>query len=310
MGNNGLDRAEKSVTLLEEHYSSAEKHPEKSLFMLFCGIERCMPGHGYRYDERDFYLVHCVLEGNGTLEYRGRKYHLGKGQSFLIYPDENAYYQADFSSPWKYCWVALQGKHAGEIMEEVGYSRDFPICDFHDPNEIERHLKEIISNRGEEWNHTLRRESAFLSLTAELLRQGGGKSAYAGRKQENNALELGARAYTKEAIRYLETHFRERIRIQDLAHEIGISRSYLTQQVKEEIGVSPRALLINIRMEHAVSYLENSNDPIQLVALECGYDDALAFSKAFRGRYGMSPTEYRKMKRAASEAGRGRTEKT
>jgi transcriptional regulator GlxA family with amidase domain len=106
--------------------------------------------------------------------------------------------------------------------------------------------------------------------------------------------------YAAQAIHYLETRFREKIQIQQLAQDIGISRSYLTQLFKEEIGMSPRELLINIRMEHATEFLEKSNDPIQLVALECGYDDALAFSKAFKQRFGMSPSRYRKEKQKAA----------
>ena len=52
--------------------------------------------------------------------------------------------------------------------------------------------------------------------------------------------------------------------------------------------MSPQEYLITIRMRRAADLLTRSNDPIRSISAECGYDDALAFSKVFQ-----NPSDYR-----------------
>ena len=63
--------------------------------------------------------------------------------------------------------------------------------------------------------------------------------------------------------------------------------------MKQVTGMSPQEYLIEIRMRRASDLLGRSNDPIQSIAAECGYDDALAFSKVFKSKFGVNPSEYR-----------------
>ena len=100
-------------------------------------------------------------------------------------------------------------------------------------------------------------------------------------------------SYGLYAVKYLTSHFSEKISIDELASHIGISRGYLTQLVKDLTGLSPKQYLIRFRMEMAAKYLTEDNLPISQVAASCGYSDPLTFSKAFRKQYGVSPTEYR-----------------
>ena len=302
MEKHSLGNAENAYAFYQEQWEEEAFLEEPSVVMKFCGIEQCLPGHGYGPARRECFLIHFILDGRGVYEYHGEKFHLEKGQSFLIYPDECVQYQADISFPWKYCWIGFEGKNALKLIEKIGYTREMPVCSFSNTESIEEDVSGIISHNGKENSDHLRRRASFLFLLADLLDEAEERSLPGPDRRENKeqkeeaGFRFASRTYSVEAIRYLETHFREKIRIQNLAQEIGISRSYLTQQIKEAIGMSPRTLLINIRMEHALIYLEKSNDPIQLVALECGYDDALAFSKAFKARYGMSPTKYRQEK--------------
>ena len=57
--------------------------------------------------------------------------------------------------------------------------------------------------------------------------------------------------------------------------------------------MSPQEYLITIRMRRAADLLTRSNDPIRSISAECGYDDALAFSKVFKSRFGQNPSDYR-----------------
>ena len=101
-------------------------------------------------------------------------------------------------------------------------------------------------------------------------------------------------SYSEYAVRYINEHFAEKIRIQELAEHIGISRSYLGKLVRKETGMSPQEYLIEVRMKRAAYLLGRSNDLVQSIASACGYDDPMAFSKVFKSRFGINPRDYRK----------------
>ena len=76
---------------------------------------------------------------------------------------------------------------------------------------------------------------------------------------------------------------------------VGISRSHLTGSFKKEMGVSPQEYLINFRLEKAASLLRSSKEQINIIAYQCGYEDSLSFSKAFKQKFGMSPKSFRNL---------------
>lgn len=80
-----------------------------------------------------------------------------------------------------------------------------------------------------------------------------------------------------------------------IAENMYLSPFYISKIFKSEMGDTPIRYLINIRLERAKILLENGdNGSIQEIAAMVGYDDAYHFSKLFKKRYGMSPSEARK----------------
>ena len=84
------------------------------------------------------------------------------------------------------------------------------------------------------------------------------------------------------------SNYPEKIKIDALASQIGITRNYLTKSFQKELGVSPQEFLINIRMERAAELLTSTSLPVNEVAAKVGYSDALAFSKKFKEEYNLS----------------------
>ena len=87
--------------------------------------------------------------------------------------------------------------------------------------------------------------------------------------------------------------YHTKIKISDIADKIGINRSYLTSIFKREMKMSLQAFMIHVRLERAAQLLRETDMLIGNVAFAVGYSDALSFSKAFRQKYHMSPSEYK-----------------
>lgn len=105
----------------------------------------------------------------------------------------------------------------------------------------------------------------------------------------------GSRDLILAAQRYLEENYTTHISGEELSKKIGIGASYLSKLFKEKIGVSPPEYLVNLRMEQAQRLL-SSEAPLMImeVAEAVGYTDAGHFSRLFKKKFGMWPSEYRK----------------
>ncbi len=80
--------------------------------------------------------------------------------------------------------------------------------------------------------------------------------------------------------------------LQELAARAGMSRSTFALKFKETVGTSPMEYLAHWRMALAGDRLENSRDPISIIAPSLGYESEAAFSTAFKRVMGCSPRQY------------------
>ncbi|MBE1298888.1 MAG: helix-turn-helix domain-containing protein [Alteromonadaceae bacterium] len=82
--------------------------------------------------------------------------------------------------------------------------------------------------------------------------------------------------------------------LEELAHEVGMSRTNFAQQFKRLIGNTPMEYLTEWRMSLAFSRLQLTNDTVLAIALDIGYQSEASFSRAFKKVIGKSPGEVRK----------------
>lgn len=95
----------------------------------------------------------------------------------------------------------------------------------------------------------------------------------------------------------LDRGFAGDLRISELAEQSGFSPAYVRRTFLDRYGCSPKEYLDRLRNEHAVRRLLYTGDNVTDIARACGYPDVYPFSKAFKKRNGLSPTEYRKERR-------------
>ncbi|MDO5423800.1 MAG: AraC family transcriptional regulator [Eubacteriales bacterium] len=93
---------------------------------------------------------------------------------------------------------------------------------------------------------------------------------------------------------YMETHYQEKISLDQIAENMYLSSYYISKLFKSETGDTPINFLISLRMRKAREILDASPEcPIQEVAAAVGYEDAYHFSKLFKRYYGLSPMYYK-----------------
>jgi AraC-like DNA-binding protein len=98
--------------------------------------------------------------------------------------------------------------------------------------------------------------------------------------------------------RYIEENISNNAaNIDEMAAEAATSRSTLNRRLNSIIGITAAQLLIDARMQYAARLLtnerrENKSISVADIAFKCGYTDPKYFSRCFKLKYGVAPSDY------------------
>ncbi len=92
---------------------------------------------------------------------------------------------------------------------------------------------------------------------------------------------------------FIETHYRERIGIADIAAHADVGPNYLALRYRKEIGITPHADLTRKRLHFAEDLLRETTKPIAEICVESGHGSLSQFIRLFHACYGVPPSVYR-----------------
>lgn len=98
---------------------------------------------------------------------------------------------------------------------------------------------------------------------------------------------------TQKVIEYINQHYKESLRLSDLAAHVGVNEYYLSHFFKNDVGFSPMQYVILRRIGEAQNLLINTDMSITNIAVSVGYNNSNYFQNVFRKTFGMTPGEYR-----------------
>jgi len=87
--------------------------------------------------------------------------------------------------------------------------------------------------------------------------------------------------------------------VDELARDVGLSRSALHERFVDHLGHPPMHYLAGWRIQLGARMLRESDRKVASIALDVGYDSEAAFSRAFRRMVGMPPAAWRRAQNTA-----------
>lgn len=99
----------------------------------------------------------------------------------------------------------------------------------------------------------------------------------------------------RKAINFMRSHMQERLTIEMLAEEAGLSKGRFQHLFKEETGVSAMAYLRREKIESAKNMLSYSDYKIYEISMILGFSSESHFIKIFKEHEGTTPMEYKKV---------------
>lgn len=226
------------------------------------GFEKCAPEHSHGYCIRGYYLIHYIVSGKGILLKDGKEYRIGAGKAFLIKPGDSTKYIADKNNPWEYIWIGFDGKTADML-------NDFEATVFEPDIRIFEKVKSSI-------NYTNMREIYLKSCICELL---------CDMYEKNTAVDP-----VEKIKNYIDIHYMENPKIEDIAKTVLLNRKYLVRLFKKKTNHTIQEYIVSRKMKAAKKFLKsgyNVNEVSQLT----GYSDQSTFSRAFKNYYNIPPSD-------------------
>ena len=98
----------------------------------------------------------------------------------------------------------------------------------------------------------------------------------------------------KLILKYIENNYMNKITIEDMAAEVGLSQSHFMKYFKNTMGTSFIDYLNDYRLTMASRLLISSDSSILDIASEVGFDNLSYFNRSFKKKYAQTPSAYRK----------------
>lgn len=99
-----------------------------------------------------------------------------------------------------------------------------------------------------------------------------------------------------EIDRWLRNNFSKEISLQSIASGLAMSTRTLDRRVRKSLGISPIKLLQRIRIERAIHLIETTNQPLQKIASQVGYQNTSTLRRLLKRELHQNPSDLRKYK--------------
>ena len=211
----------------------------KEFHLLFCGYAECEPLHSYGPATRPNYIIHYVMGGKGIYQVGEKKYHISKGQIFLIEPESLTFYQADKEEPWTYLWVGFGGTEAKSFIQDVGLNSRQLVCQCEGGEELKEIVFSMLKHTKSTTENLYYLQGRLFDFFSVLARE------ITLRQFEDNTAES---MHVQEAIDYIKNNYSQGITVNDIADYLALNRSYLYTVFKKSLNISPKAFLTKFRI--------------------------------------------------------------
>ena len=98
----------------------------------------------------------------------------------------------------------------------------------------------------------------------------------------------------RQAQQYISSHIREKLSVPLVARQVGVSPSYLTALFHKNLQISPGEYIRRIKLQESKQMIRENNLNFTEIAAELQYSTVHHFSRQFKEKFGITPTEYAK----------------
>lgn len=237
-----------------------------------------------------FVFIYCI-EGEGWFKTGSHEYTVSENQYFILPAGIPHTYGSDDNNPWTIYWIHFKGKLASSFAR----NQDRPI-------EIRPGLHSRITDRIELFEEIFRtlemgysRENLLYACT--VFHHYLGTLHYIQQYRDVKKDESQKNDIVTAAIHYMKENLEKKLSLDEIAEHTGYSASYFTAMFNKRTGFAPLTYFNQLKIQQACKLLDFTDMKINQICHKIGIEDTYYFSRLFSKVMGMSPREYKKMKK-------------
>lgn len=233
---------------------------------------------------REYQLVY-ITSGTGWFEdeANGRR-DIAAGDIFILFPGIKHAYSPYRETGWQEYWVGFAGKHAERLRANGLFAPSHPIYHIGINTNIMADYEQIVQLCRQQ---TPGFQVLLGAMVLQLLAHLHVCKISSNTSHQDSELVQAARSI-------MQLHVEDGIEVESLANEIGVQYPYLLQIFQQYTGLTPYQYYLQLRIHRSQELLQHDEMSIKEVAAQMSFDNQYYFSRLFKKKTGMTPSEWKK----------------
>lgn len=283
----GRQRIEIPKTVLKTHVLNNKLL--QSLYIASLGYYPQAKGH-YTYRKKGLpenFLFFCV-DGKGWYTIGNERFEVSPNEFFILPQNKEHAYGSHDAEPWSIYWVHFGGASLPDFNAMQTVKDHFRPMHIKTSDTIVALFNKIYKTLESGYSiDNLAFSNLCLSHFLTLF-------LYNAKHFEASTTKPDI---VDDAIRFMQENINNNITLQDLCQQFYYSPSRFSSLFKQRTGYSPIDYFIQLKMQKASQLLDFTDQSIKDIAAKFGFDDPYYFSRRFRKTIGVSPKNYRSIKK-------------
>ncbi len=244
----------------------------------------------------DDYELIIVTEGDLYLSYQDQNFHVKKNEYLILPPSatcRDGYKMAYSSFYWIHFAVDL-GSMPTSLKPNYTPNTDITDC-FLIPQTGALPRPEKVIVQMKQLQDIVKNSYPQISLdtmTTSILAELYGQLKVIPQRGSSN-VDRNQQAVYNDILDYIETNMDKNLKVQDISNFFNYNPKYLSHLFFELYGVPLKQFILDRKIETANFLLTDDDKPIKEIASDLGFSDVHNFTRAYKRRTGITPTEYR-----------------
>jgi len=257
-----------------------------------CGEALCCLGHARPPHIHEGFEFLYLSRGAACWQAAGQLFQQRIGEMFIAFPGEPHATGPKGNSENQHIWIGLRleglGPAAVRLARQIRHAKVRLLSDCH---EAEPLLRAII---GQVVALRPRRAKVIRSLVEAFIALVGQRLDIARHPSDVGAHVLPYTPAVQKALAYMRQNLDRRLPLADLtAAATARNVPHFCSQFHREVGVTPAAYHVGLRLEAAREALRQPSFEITMAALQFGFSSSQHFSTLFKRAFGVRPREWK-----------------
>lgn len=231
------------------------------------------------------YQINYITDGAGVYENQGGKIKVGTGSLIFIKPGEWHRYKPKKSTGWVEHYVGFSGYIAHQMFGRPWFTQKNPVVEV-------GNSEEIIDTYYKIFNYIRDEKPGYQQVAAGMIMKLLGFIVSIDKQKDFSGKRV--EKIIQNACFTIRENVEAEIDFQSFAEESNIGYSYFRKMFKKYTGVPPVQYHLELKILRAKEMLLYTDKSIKEISYELGFQSIYYFSRIFKNKLGVSPSEIRK----------------